>query len=97
MRRIDPPDQPLLAEAGELLFGSDWQVGLMQELRVSAAKISHWLTDEEDIPTPVWRHILARLSQHRTREKRWKFSGSGRQKLGQKAVALRMPAQSDHF
>lgn len=53
-----------LRQAGELLYGSQWQSDLARALEVDARRVRDWLQERRPIPIGVKREIIQLLGKN---------------------------------
>lgn len=70
---VDEPEQPLLAEAGEALFGSRWTTLLPEEIGVDAKTLQQWLESDDQVPCEIWKRLLLSIQRYRQTANRFQI------------------------
>lgn len=56
------PEQ--LKQAGELLYGNQWQSDLARAINVDSRRIRQWLSGQRPIPVGLWLEIIELLKNN---------------------------------
>ncbi|RLZ10817.1 transcriptional regulator [Acinetobacter sp. 2JN-4] len=56
------PDQ--LRQAGELLYGNQWQSDLARAINVDSRRIRQWLSGQRAVPEGLWLEIIELLKNN---------------------------------
>jgi hypothetical protein len=56
------PEQ--LRQAGELLYGNQWQSDLARAIDVDSRRIRQWLSSQRPIPVGLWLEIIELLKKN---------------------------------
>lgn len=56
------PEQ--LKQAGELLYGNQWQSDLARAINVDSRRIRQWLSGQRPIPAGLWLEIIELLKNN---------------------------------
>ncbi|ENW81326.1 hypothetical protein F909_02617 [Acinetobacter sp. ANC 3929] len=56
------PEQ--LKQAGELLYGNQWQSDLARAINVDSRRIRQWISGQRPIPVGLWQEIIELLKNN---------------------------------